>query len=193
MNSEYNQAKIVEAGKNLKNVAYSIIVQILISFTLWGIMVSDPISNNEGLIAIFFLITILNSFFLIYSIFLAGESLIESSSKTVLQSNSLLKSNEFVSLKFKIISIGKKPWNDLYKEISDLNKTDKTIWRLPTIDELKYIYENKKNYKINVADYYWTNNENGNSFASVLDFNDGKTMVFYKILEVETLLITENG
>jgi hypothetical protein len=192
MNSKYSQAKIVEAGKNLKNVAYSIIIQIVISCTLWGIMVSDPISNIDGLIAIFFLITIMNSFFLIYSIFLAGESLIESGNKTVSQSNSLPKSNELESLKFKILLIGKRPWNDVYKEISDLNQTEKPIWRLPTIDELYYIYINKNNYKINDAGYYWTNNENGNSFASVLDFKDGKTIVFYKILEVETLLITEN-
>jgi len=52
---------------------------------------------------------------------------------------------------------------------SKYNEGGKTDWRLPTYDELKYVYENKNKYPFLKNDKYWSCDEKLNSGVIVVD------------------------
>ena len=60
-------------------------------------------------------------------------------------------------------------------------------WRLPTIEELKIIYENKEKFNDLKSDIYWSSTRGTGSFASRLNFGNGK--VFDRDTKDNTALV----
>lgn len=205
---EIQPNKILEAGKKLHNVAAAhitgLIVALFFPLFIYVISRSDStiLKNITEILSVYVVFLVLIFSYFVYNLVAAGDALIQSvvykreskqnepSSKQ--QNIIFIKMNETKHIIVSLDLSNKKSWIDIIKENSNPSKNNDLKYKLPTLEELYFIYENKIIYPDFVATLYWSNTEVDSFKALAFNFENGNIITVEKTVKLNYFLLAHS-